>query len=647
MFGNGYFLCKNPFLHKGQAGHKDVKLADTSDLIDGNQVIEETLGEYLNDYLVDTEGNISDEEMEQIIAQISAGVLNSVPDTLNADEKREIRALVADAVDQAVKEKNRLADSSITYITSTDAELKQYIEKTVVPQMSALIQINAGEIDDLKRSLAASSANYKTDMENFDAQIDEISNNLSKSSGDREKLESQIKSLNRALENYRSTSAETVTDLDTEVAAAKQAIETLRSMETQDSTDISSLSVRLDAVEADLKKEFEAEITTVKDTLQKQISDNSRLSETQKEELLKEIQNVSAENIQNVDDLKNKLSTYVTSYQSDAEAIGAALDQLSDGSGSLNEQIKENKNLSDAQKNILTDMINDLGITADSNLESARSQLLQKNEELNQILNSEVTNLNGSIDSVRTDLGNLSGTVNNVQTDVSNLGGTVIAIENNYQQADQEIWEELNNLSVQISNLLNTAYPVGSLYISTNSQNPAAYLGGQWESYAQGRTIIGAGTGTDSNGTKKGFSAGASGGEYTHILSADEMPSHAHSVSGGTYATSDSGNHQHSGTTDGAGQHSHAYTNAANATIGTIGVDEYITGTAISSINFIENGSYTSESGWHAHNFTTNAAGNHNHNVTIPEKSTSSAGGSQAHNNVQPYITVYIWRRVA
>lgn len=417
----------------------------------------------------------------------------------------------------------------------------------------------------------------------------------------------------------------------------------------------------MDAIEADLKTEFENEIAAVKDTLQKQITDSNSLSATQKEELQKQIEDLSIENVQNVEGVKQQLSTYLTSYQSDAAAIGIAIDQLNEGSGSLNEQIKENKNLSDAQKNILTDMINDLGITADSNLESAKNQLNQKNEELNQTLNNEVTNLNrsidtvrtdlgnlnGTVDTVRTDLGNLSGTVDTVQTDVGNLNGTIATVDSNYKQADQEIWEELNNLSTQVSNLLNTAYPVGSLYISTNNQNPANFLGGKWESYAQGRTIIGAGTGTDSNGSKRSFSAGASGGEYTHTLSNNEMPSHSHSVGGGTYTTTDSGSHQHTGTTDGAGQHSHAYTNAANATIGTIGVDTYITGTAISSINFVTNGSYTTESGWHAHNFTTNTAGSHNHNVTIPDKSTSSTGGGQAHNNVQPYITVYIWRRVA
>lgn len=644
------FLLAGVFLFSNLDKKSDPEMAKQlsgSELADGNQVIEDSLSTTLKDYLSDKEGSISDEEMEQIIAQISTGVLNSVPDDFDTSKKMEIRALVADAVNQAVSEKNASSDSSVTYITNTDGGLKQYIDKTIVPRTSALIQINAGDIDDIKTSLAESSNEYKSDKTSFDSQIDALSASLGKSSEDEEKLKSQIQSLNKIFDDYCSNEAATVTSHADEIVAAKQAIDTLRRLEAQDNSDISSLSVRMDAIEADLKTEFGNEIAAVKDTLQKQILDSNNLSVAQKEELQKQIEDISVESVQNVDGVKQQLSTYLTSYQSDAAAIGIAIDQLNEGSGSLNEQIKENKNLSDAQKNILTDMINDLGITADSNLESAKIQLIQKNEELNQSLNSAVTDLNGSIDTVRNDLGNLSGTVSNVQTDVGNLNGTIASVDSSYKQADQEIWEAVNNLSTQVSNLLNTAYPIGSLYISTNNQNPATFLGGKWESYAQGRTIIGAGTGTDSNGSKRSFSAGASGGEYTHTLSNNEMPSHSHSVSGGTYTTTDSGSHQHTGTTDGAGQHSHAYTNAANATIGTIGVDTYITGTAISSINFVTNGSYTTESGWHAHNFTTNTAGSHNHNVTIPDKSTSSTGGGQAHNNVQPYITVYIWRRVA
>lgn len=300
--------------------------------------------------------------------------------------------------------------------------------------------------------------------------------------------------------------------------------------------------------------------------------------------------------------LETKDSSNISSNLARIQAVQSDLEsemesQLSGVKENLETQIAENAELSENQKQLLLTQISNLSLEQTQNVEK----------------------INGTLDDVRTD----------------------------YKNADQAILLQLNTLSNQLSNLLDEAHPVGSLYLSTSDQNPAEFLGGQWEAYAQGRTLIGAGTGTDNNGVSMDFTAESDGGEYMHTLSAVEMPNHSHLVPGGTYTTSTNGNHQHSGTTDGAGNHTHAYTNAENASISTIGVDTYITGTAISSINFVTNGSNTSESGWHAHNFTTNAAGNHNHNVTIPDKNTSASGESQAHNNVQPYITVYIWRRVA
>lgn len=42
-----------------------------------------------------------------------------------------------------------------------------------------------------------------------------------------------------------------------------------------------------------------------------------------------------------------------------------------------------------------------------------------------------------------------------------------------------------------ITKLLDTVYPVGSIYITTDDTSPASFLGGEWERYAQGRTLVG------------------------------------------------------------------------------------------------------------------------------------------------------------
>ena len=71
----------------------------------------------------------------------------------------------------------------------------------------------------------------------------------------------------------------------------------------------------------------------------------------------------------------------------------------------------------------------------------------------------------------------------------------------------------------KMSQVLN-AYPVGSIYMSVNSTNPGELFGGTWEQI-QGRFLLGQGS---------GYSAGATGGEASHILTIAEMPAHNHNT---------------------------------------------------------------------------------------------------------------------
>ena len=115
--------------------------------------------------------------------------------------------------------------------------------------------------------------------------------------------------------------------------------------------------------------------------------------------------------------------------------------------------------------------------------------------------------------------------VDNINYDAS---GTV-------QDQILELKATINGMQNQIDNIkgevINEIYPVGSIYMSTEDDTVEKVqdkFGGKWEKYSQGRTLIGEGTGTDSNGLIQTFTNGSMGGEYTHKLTIAEMPSHNH-----------------------------------------------------------------------------------------------------------------------
>lgn len=148
--------------------------------------------------------------------------------------------------------------------------------------------------------------------------------------------------------------------------------------------------------------------------------------------------------------------------------------------------------------------------------------------------------------------------------DAGNSVGDIIIIRPTTQYAD--------NLAAMIKAL----YPIGSIYSSTVSTNPATLFGfGTWVAFAAGRVLVGVGT------SDQAFAAAATGGESNHVLTTPEMPAHTHQqLLGGTV---------------------HNYNIAGGAGIG----------------------------------------GDANNSLT------TSTGGGGAHNNLQPYVVVYMWNRTA
>lgn len=126
-------------------------------------------------------------------------------------------------------------------------------------------------------------------------------------------------------------------------------------------------------------------------------------------------------------------------------------------------------------------------------------------------------------------------------------------------------------------------YPVGSIYMSVNATSPATLFGGTWEQIKDTFLLSAGDT----------YTAGDTGGEAEHTLTVDEMPSHGHDV-----------NTTHAGT--GCGFYR---TNASGGSSWAM-----LTGGRSGSMGY---------------------------------PYAANTGGGQAHNNMPPFLAVYVWKRTA
>lgn len=143
--------------------------------------------------------------------------------------------------------------------------------------------------------------------------------------------------------------------------------------------------------------------------------------------------------------------------------------------------------------------------------------------------------------------------------------------------------EKMKHIEDGIYNIYNNIFPIGRGFIDFTNTDFSNYLGFTWERTLVGMTPVG----IDSNDTDFN-TIGKTGGEKTHTLTIDEMPSHNHflyDAAGGSVQFP-------------------AYTAKDNGTTGTTTTNGYASLTGIS-------------------------------------------GSSQPHNNLQPYQVVAYWKRIA
>lgn len=126
------------------------------------------------------------------------------------------------------------------------------------------------------------------------------------------------------------------------------------------------------------------------------------------------------------------------------------------------------------------------------------------------------------------------------------------------------------------------AWPIGSIYMSvSNTANPANLFGGTWERLSD--TFLFA--------ASSSYPAGSTGGEFTHKLTQSELPNYSLSVTNGS--------------------------NVIRSKTGST-ADAHV---------------QTQSSGWGIPNWESKT-------VTV-----SSGGSGAAHNNMPPYLSVWMWKR--
>ena len=186
-----------------------------------------------------------------------------------------------------------------------------------------------------------------------------------------------------------------------------------------------------------------------------------------------------------------------------------------------------------------------------------------------------------------------------------------------YEALDDTIIDDIK------SELLDATYPVGSIYMSMNNTNPASLFGGTWEAIG-GRFLIGAGANEANNVDTYGsmsanainLSANQKGGEPRHQLKTNEMPSHSHAQAAHSHRPSNTSYSFHVYRTNASRREVTVRANTSDASLGY--------------------GSFLGSSGWGGVELTDSRT-----------PAIQNTGGGENHNNMPPYLVVYMWQRTA
>jgi hypothetical protein len=244
---------------------------------------------------------------------------------------------------------------------------------------------------------------------------------------------------------------------------------------------------------------------------------------------------------------------------------------------------------------------------------------------------------------------------------VGQLDGSITSATTAVTQATSDSTTKLATTAF-VQAIKQSLHPVGSIYINaTNNTNPATLLGfGTWVAFGAGRVPVGfnAADPLFDSAEETGGSKDTTLPSHTHTVTSSgttggQSVGHTHTFSGTT--SGQSANHVHTGTTASEGAHIHNTTIPVANSSGTdkievaggdLGTRTYTTSIAGNHNHAFTTGGVSSD---HTHGYsgtTSGVSSNHTHSVTV-SGTTASAGSSGTNANLQPYITVFMWKRSA
>lgn len=293
----------------------------------------------------------------------------------------------------------------------------------------------------------------------------------------------------------------------------------------------------------------------------------------------------------------NPVQNKVIKTELDKKAGTAVATTNTNGLMSAADKTKLNGIATGANKTIVDTTLSDSSTNPVQN-KVIKTELDKKADKTALDAKADKTALDGKLDKTGGTLtGNLTGKYltgtwlqTTASTDLGRTPGKVAVLDDSgwvYYRTPAEI---KSDIGVDKQTIIDTIYPVGSIYITLNQTSPSKLFPGTYWKQIKNRFLLSA---------SSTYSASSVGGEATHVLTSNEMPVHNHD---GLY---------------------YSYIDTENSVT-------------------LNSGTVSYRIPWGSSSY----AGNYGPGTGKAELVTGEAGGGAAHNNMPPYLAVYMWERI-